>query len=110
MRKPRSHDVRFDTEPVSRGCRPSNLLNRAESPEQMQQWFRDGPCSGSYEEEVRTAYLYDWQKPPGDCCDRMEGDELEEEEELQQMEQPFIKKIADDFEVENLDNLNPELK
>ncbi len=74
----RDHDVRFDTEPESRGCDGANLLTRANHPTlDLLKWHRrldrnlsqcekgDGMNGG------RRPYKYDWKKPPLECCEEL---------------------------------------
>ncbi|XP_023020536.1 beta-1,3-galactosyltransferase 6 [Leptinotarsa decemlineata] len=67
----RVHDVRFDTEWTSRGCKNSNLVTHSISPSEMVKLFKNLVNSGlmCLEQTMkRKHYLYDWKVPPSQCC------------------------------------------
>ena len=72
----RSHDVRFNTEFVSRGCNNRYLVSHkqtiediAQKHENLQLYNRQ--CKSEY--QVRLSYVYDWSVPPSKCCERRRG-------------------------------------
>ncbi|KAJ8920912.1 hypothetical protein NQ315_015705 [Exocentrus adspersus] len=67
----RVHDIRFDTEWVSRGCRNNSLVIHNISQREMRELYnhyisQKTLCS----EEVvrRNYYIYNWSVPPSQCC------------------------------------------
>ncbi|KAJ1144983.1 hypothetical protein NDU88_011275 [Pleurodeles waltl] len=72
----RVHDPRFDTEYKSRGCSNQYLVTHKQSLEDMLEKHRSLVQDGSLcKEEVRhrLSYVYDWEVPPSQCCQRKDG-------------------------------------
>ena len=72
----RKHDVRFNTEFVSRGCRNSYIVSHKQSPEDMRSKFRNLQETGKQcdkEYQTRLSYVYNWNNFPTKCCERQEG-------------------------------------
>ncbi|TSY83920.1 Beta-1,3-galactosyltransferase 6 [Bagarius yarrelli] len=71
----RLHDPRFDTEYKSRGCSNKYLVTHKQSLEDMlekhQTLQRDGRLCKE-EVKLRLSYVYDWNVPPSQCCQRKE--------------------------------------
>ena len=72
----RKHDVRFNTEFVSRGCRNIYIVSHKQSPGDMRSKFRNlrdvgEQCQKEY--QTRLSYEYNWKSPPTMCCERQEG-------------------------------------
>ncbi|KAF7278965.1 hypothetical protein GWI33_007774 [Rhynchophorus ferrugineus] len=67
----RIHDIRFDTEWTSRGCKNFYLVTHNISPKEMSVMY-DNLINNKQlctkEEEKRKYYLYDWSSPPSQCC------------------------------------------
>lgn len=72
----RLHDPRFDTEYKSRGCSNKYLVTHKQSLEDMlekhQTLQRDGHLCKE-EVKLRLSYIYDWNVPPSQCCQRKDG-------------------------------------
>lgn len=69
----RRHDVRFDTEFVSRGCRNGYIVSHKQSIEQMRSKYLSLKTSGvlcEKEFQTRPSFTYNWQSPPSLCCKR----------------------------------------
>lgn len=69
----RKHDVRFDTEFVSRGCRNSYVVLHKQSIEQMQRKYLSLKTKGvlcEKEFQTRPSFTYNWKLPPSSCCKR----------------------------------------
>ena len=69
----RKHDVRFDTEFVSRGCRNSYVVSHKQSIEQMQRKYLSLKSKGvlcEKEFQTRPSFTYNWELPPTSCCKR----------------------------------------
>ena len=69
----RKHDVRFNTEYVSRGCRNSYLVSHKQSSDEIQDKYnslrqRGVQCSQEY--QTRPSYEYRWNEVPSKCCER----------------------------------------
>ena len=67
------HDVRFDTEYMSRGCDNSYLVQHKISQAQMIERYKnlvtyDKLCPSEFRK--RASYEYDWRVPPSQCCKR----------------------------------------
>ncbi|KAL3281462.1 hypothetical protein HHI36_004671 [Cryptolaemus montrouzieri] len=67
----RIHDVRFDTEWVSRGCQNFFLVSHNIAGKEMQAMFhsvmlKNELCSN--EHITRNFYYYNWSAPPSQCC------------------------------------------
>ncbi|XP_022090276.1 beta-1,3-galactosyltransferase 6-like [Acanthaster planci] len=72
----REHDPRFDTEYKSRGCRNSYLVTHKQSVQNMRGKYLQLQTIGqmcSKEQQFRLSYTYNWDKPPTECCERVEG-------------------------------------
>ncbi len=72
----RKHDVRFDTEYVSRGCRNVHLVSHKQTEKLMREKFANikkygKPCRR--EKQLRRSYTYNWKVPPSRCCRRRKG-------------------------------------
>jgi galactosylxylosylprotein 3-beta-galactosyltransferase len=70
----RRHDVRFNTEFVSRGCRNVYIVSHKQSIEEMMSKYRnlkeiDKQCLREY--QTRKSYIYNWTAQPVDCCKRL---------------------------------------
>ena len=69
----RKHDVRFNTEYVSRGCRNSYLVSHKQSNDEIRDKYyslkmRGVQCSQEY--QTRPSYEYKWNEVPSKCCER----------------------------------------
>ncbi|XP_029433950.1 beta-1,3-galactosyltransferase 6 [Rhinatrema bivittatum] len=72
----RVHDPRFDTEYKSRGCSNKYLVTHKQSIEDMLEKHQTLAKEGKLcKEEIRLrlSYVYDWNVPPSQCCQRKEG-------------------------------------
>lgn len=72
----RKHDVRFNTEFVSRGCRNSYIVSHKQSPEDMKSKFKNLQAKGEQcdkEYQTRLSYEYNWSNFPTECCERQKG-------------------------------------
>lgn len=72
----RRHDVRFDTEFVSRGCRNSYIISHKQSVKNMHLKHsllqtRGALCEKEF--QTRMSYEYNWSEPPSKCCERKQG-------------------------------------
>ncbi|XP_043919005.1 beta-1,3-galactosyltransferase 6 [Protopterus annectens] len=72
----RVHDPRFDTEYKSRGCNNKYIVTHKQSIEDMlekhQTLTKDGKLCKE-EVKLRLSYIYDWNVPPSQCCQRKDG-------------------------------------
>nr|XP_033777025.1 beta-1,3-galactosyltransferase 6 [Geotrypetes seraphini] len=72
----RVHDPRFDTEYKSRGCSNKYIVTHKQSIEDMlekhQTLAKDGKLCKE-EIKLRLSYVYDWNVPPSQCCQRKDG-------------------------------------
>ncbi|MBN3301353.1 beta-1,3-galactosyltransferase 6 [Amia ocellicauda] len=72
----RIHDPRFDTEYKSRGCNNKYIVTHKQSLEDMlekhQTLLKDGRLCKE-EVKLRLSYVYDWNVPPSQCCQRKDG-------------------------------------
>jgi len=72
----RKHDPRFDTEWKSRGCNNKFLVTHKQTPGDMEvKWRRlvkSGTICDTEETKVRLSYNYQWDKPPSQCCARVD--------------------------------------
>lgn len=72
----RIHDPRFDTEFKSRGCNNKYIVTHKQSIEDMlekhQTLIREGKLCKE-EVKLRLSYIYDWNVPPSQCCQRKDG-------------------------------------
>ena len=69
----RKHDVRFDTEFVSRGCRNGYVVSHKQSIAQMQRKYLSLKTNGvlcEKEFQTRPSFTYNWELPPSSCCKR----------------------------------------
>jgi len=67
------HDPRFDTEFRSRGCSNDYLITHKQPPPMLESLYRTLLSTGQLcdrEYRVRASYVYDWSKPPSQCCTR----------------------------------------
>ncbi|CAG9768988.1 unnamed protein product [Ceutorhynchus assimilis] len=67
----RIHDIRFDTEWVTRGCKNYYLISHNISPEGMRTMHENLKSNKQLctkEEDKRKYYLYNWSVPPSQCC------------------------------------------
>ena len=72
----RRHDVRFDTEFVSRGCRNEYIVSHKQSVEDLRRKQRTLKKVGRLcerEYQTRLSYDYDWNVEPTKCCERKKG-------------------------------------
>ena len=72
----RRHDVRFDTEFVSRGCRNEYIVSHKQSIEDMRKKHRTLKTTGQLcerEYQTRLSYEYNWNVEPTKCCERKRG-------------------------------------
>ena len=72
----RKHDVRFNTEFVSRGCRNMYMVSHKQSVEEMRKKHsllkeRGVQCEKEY--QTRLSYEYNWDVDPSKCCERKKG-------------------------------------
>lgn len=69
----RRHDVRFNTEFVSRGCRNSYIVSHKQSMSDMlskHQLLTDRGIQCEREFQTRLSYVYNWSTEPTKCCER----------------------------------------
>ncbi|XP_054273307.1 beta-1,3-galactosyltransferase 6-like [Macrosteles quadrilineatus] len=67
----RKHDVRFDTEYLSRGCNNSYLVTHKQTPENMKELYSNIVNTGKLcenEKKTRKFYDYNWKVLPSKCC------------------------------------------
>lgn len=67
----RLHDVRFNTEYLSRGCSNSFIVTHKQSPENMRTLYSTLINKGvlcKSENITRKTYDYNWQVLPSKCC------------------------------------------
>ena len=72
----RKHDVRFNTEFVSRGCRNVHIVSHKQSIEDMRSKYKMLKTKGvlcEKEYQTRLSYEYNWKAPPSKCCERLSG-------------------------------------
>ena len=72
----RWHDVRFNTEYVSRGCRNQYLVSHKQTVEDMHNKFKSLQQTGQQcqkEFQIRWSYEYNWSVSPSQCCKRTQG-------------------------------------
>ena len=72
----RKHDVRFDTEFVSRGCSNHYIVSHKQSINDMHSKYRLMKVKGvqcEREFQTRGSYNYNWEEMPSKCCDRRKG-------------------------------------
>ncbi|XP_032087808.1 LOW QUALITY PROTEIN: beta-1,3-galactosyltransferase 6 [Thamnophis elegans] len=69
----RIHDPRFDTEYKSRGCNNKYVVTHKQSLEDMLEKHQTLAKEGKLckeEVKLRLSYVYDWNVPPSQCCQR----------------------------------------
>ncbi|XP_056646478.1 beta-1,3-galactosyltransferase 6 [Diorhabda carinulata] len=67
----RIHDIRFDTEWTSRGCKNHHLITHNISPNEMKILYNNLLQTNQmciHESTKRHDYIYDWNVPPSLCC------------------------------------------
>ncbi|XP_041480122.1 beta-1,3-galactosyltransferase 6-like isoform X2 [Lytechinus variegatus] len=72
----REHDPRFDTEYKSRGCRNVYLISHKQTAQDLKEKWSHLQKTGKMcekEEQLRQSYVYNWNKPPSECCERVQG-------------------------------------
>ena len=72
----RKHDVRFDTEFVSRGCSNHYIVSHKQSIKDMHSKYRLMKAKGvqcEKEYQTRGSYEYNWEELPSKCCERRKG-------------------------------------
>lgn len=72
----RKHDVRFDTEFVSRGCNNHYIVSHKQSIKDMHSKYRLLKAKGvqcEKEYQTRGSYEYNWEELPSKCCERRKG-------------------------------------
>ena len=72
----RNHDVRFDTEYQSRGCNNAYIVTHKQPTNVMLQKHNSLQLTGKLckkEVQYKPSYIYDWSKPPSECCKRQVG-------------------------------------
>jgi len=72
----RNHDVRFDTEYQSRGCNNAYIVTHKQAKHLMLEKHNSLQqirklCKK--EVQYKPSYIYDWSKPPSECCKRRVG-------------------------------------
>ncbi|KAL3069769.1 hypothetical protein niasHS_016003 [Heterodera schachtii] len=74
------HDPRFDTEYRSRGCNNEYLITHKKSPDEMRRLFTNLATNGILclpsEYQLRPSYVYDFSRPPSECCTRRNGSRI----------------------------------
>ncbi|CAI5441162.1 unnamed protein product [Caenorhabditis angaria] len=73
------HDPRFDTEWTSRGCNNEYLVLHKKTSAEMIEMFENLKnkkflCTKQYQK--RPSYVYDFSKPPSECCTRINGSSI----------------------------------
>ena len=72
----RNHDVRFDTEYQSRGCNNVYIVTHKQPTHLMLEKHNSLLQTGKLckrEVQYKPSYIYDWSKPPSECCKRRSG-------------------------------------
>ena len=72
----RNHDVRFDTEYQSRGCNNAYIVTHKQPTHFMLEKHNSLKETGKLckkEFRYKASYIYDWSKPPSECCKRQIG-------------------------------------
>lgn len=72
----RKHDVRFDTEYQSRGCNNVYIVTHKQPVHLMIEKHNSLQETGKLckkEVQYKPSYIYDWSKPPSECCKRQIG-------------------------------------
>ncbi|CAI2347048.1 unnamed protein product [Caenorhabditis sp. 36 PRJEB53466] len=73
------HDPRFDTEWTSRGCSNEYLITHKHTMEEMTEMYENLKTKGKLctkEFQRRPSYVYDFSKPPSECCSRINGSSI----------------------------------
>ncbi|CAB3404535.1 unnamed protein product [Caenorhabditis bovis] len=73
------HDPRFDTEWTSRGCNNEYLITHKKTDAEMFEMYNNlienrKLCVKEYQK--RPSYVYDFSKPPSECCARLNGSRI----------------------------------
>ena len=69
----RIHDIRFDTEYMSRGCLNRHIITHKQSPKQLNILYKNLQTFGKLcktEIETKYSYEYNWNTQPSLCCHR----------------------------------------
>ena len=69
----RIHDIRFDTEYMSRGCLNRHIITHKQSADNMKTLFKNLQTFGKLcknEIEIKYSYEYNWKTHPSLCCHR----------------------------------------
>ena len=72
----RNHDVRFDTEYQSRGCNNAYIVTHKQPVHLMLEkhnYLQETGKLCKKEVQYKPSYIYDWSKPPSECCKRQIG-------------------------------------
>ena len=72
----RVHELRFNTEAVSRGCNNNYIITHKETAASFIRRRRSILLNGTLcdiEKERHPAYVYNWTVLPIDCCERRKG-------------------------------------
>ena len=72
----RRHDVRFNTEYMSRGCQNVYLVSHKQTEWDMKEKYTNIKKLGKQcveEKQIRGSYHYNWDVPPSQCCKREMG-------------------------------------
>lgn len=67
----RVHDIRFDTEWISRGCQNYHLISHNIPISDMNKMYLNIIKTNylcSEQKKIRKAYFYNWSQPPSQCC------------------------------------------
>ena len=74
----RKHDMRFNTEGISRGCSDKHLVSHKQNATDMRRKYQSllqsaGRLQCRGEHLRRRAYEYNWHVPPSECCRKRSG-------------------------------------
>jgi len=72
----RNHDVRFDTEYQSRGCNNAYIVTHKQTTQLMLEKHKTLKKAGKLcqkEVQYKPSYIYNWDRPPSECCRRQAG-------------------------------------
>lgn len=67
----RIHDIRFDTEWTTRGCKQYHLVSHSINAVEMTDMYESLDADKRLcpiEKDIRKFYIYDWTVPPSHCC------------------------------------------
>ena len=69
----RKHDIRFNTEGISRGCSDKHLVSHKQNSTDMRRKYQSllnsaGRLQCRGEHLIRHTYEYNWHVPPSECC------------------------------------------